>query len=68
MPIDEKTKAYLMLKKIKEHFRYHHYFMVDDLEQFEREERAAETRRGILEDEGVSEIAITDGVYFIDLP
>ncbi len=68
MPMDEKTKAELMLKRIKEHFRYHHYFTADDLEQFEREERAAETRRGILEDEGVSEIAITDGIDFIDLP
>ncbi len=68
MPIDEKTKAELMLKRIKEHFRFHHYFTVDDLEQFEREERAAETRRGVLEAEGDVGIAVIDGIDFIDLP
>ena len=66
MPIDEKTKAYLILQKIKEHIKYHHYLTADDLEQFEREECQAETKRGIVElDGGAPEIESFDS---IDLP
>ncbi len=64
--VDEETKAKLMLKRIKEHFKFHHYFTKDDLEQFEREEYQAETRRGILESEGLADIAIIDGKDIID--
>ena len=51
MPIDEKTKAYLMLQKIKEHFKDHHYFTADDLDQFEREIYCEDIRHGMLENE-----------------
>ncbi len=61
MPIDEKTKAELMLKRIKEHFRLHHYFTAADLEQFEWEEYQAETRRGIVELEGGNNNKIDGG-------
>ncbi len=64
MSIDEKTKAYLILKKIKKHFEYHHYFTIDDLEQFEREVYQAEVRRNMPEDEGAPALDLE----FIDLP
>ena len=64
MPIDEKTKAYLTLKKIKKHFEYHHYFTTDDLEQFEREVYQAEVRRKMPEDEGAPVLDLD----FIDFP
>lgn len=61
---DEKTKAYIILKKIEEHFKYHHYFTADDLEQFEREVYNAEVRHNMPEDEGAPVLDID----FIDLP
>ena len=57
-----------MLRKIKEHLLRNNNLTTDDLEQFEREEYQVEVRRGMLEDEGISEIAIIDGIDFIDLP
>ena len=66
--MDEKTKALFMLRKIKEHLLCNNNLTVADLERFEREEYQAEVRRGMLADEGVSEIAIIDGIDFIDLP
>lgn len=64
MLIDEKTKAYRILKRIKEHFEDHYYFTVEDFEQFEREEYQAEVRRNLPEDEGAPALDIE----FTDLP
>ena len=65
MPIDEKTKAYLLLQKIKAHFKNHYYFTTDDLEQFEREIYCEDIRRGLIEIESGK-----DMIHFnhIDLP
>ena len=66
--MDEKTKALFMLRKIKKHLLCNNNLTADDLERFEREEYQAEVRRGMPEAEGMSEIAIIDGIDFIDLP
>ena len=60
--------AQAKIKKIDDHFSIHHYLTRDDFELIKREVYRAEVRHGILEDEGVSEIATIDGIDFIDLP
>lgn len=61
-------KAQARIKKIDDHFKDHYYLTRDDYEQIQREEYQAEVRRGMLENEGIDEIAIIDGIDFIDLP
>ena len=60
--------AQARIKKIDAHFRDHYYLTRDDYELMKRKEYRAEVRRGMLEAEGMSEIAIIDGIDFIDLP